>query len=362
MERELGHRRVQCTGRGSYVISLPKEWVRDIGLEKGSEVALKLQNDASLALVPRKITEGRGEDEKPKLKEHLVIVKPKEDPRSLCRKIISLYVASADVIRIRFRDDEGSSRHKVSIKKLARDTLLGLEIVDETPDEITLQTLINQPEFLQTAIRRMAIRALSAIRDAILALRNVDQGGIQSVIDAYNDVNRSSLYVIRQLGFGLEHNLFKESGFRTPKEFLGYGIVCNDIKGIADDAVNIANRITAFKGLIERNAFKGEIVDEELYSRTLSFFSSAHELFEESLKAMLESDYEHADEMISKLESLVTLEEDLVLLMSNKNLNVSPVCGLILDSSRRIVECSRNIAGITLNRTVEEISSIKNSK
>ena len=28
-EKDLGYRRVQCTGRGSYIISLPKEWVEE---------------------------------------------------------------------------------------------------------------------------------------------------------------------------------------------------------------------------------------------------------------------------------------------------------------------------------------------
>ncbi|HUU87685.1 MAG TPA: AbrB/MazE/SpoVT family DNA-binding domain-containing protein, partial [Candidatus Glassbacteria bacterium] len=38
-KRDLGYRRVQSTGRGSYIISLPKNWVKDLGLKKGSEVA-----------------------------------------------------------------------------------------------------------------------------------------------------------------------------------------------------------------------------------------------------------------------------------------------------------------------------------
>ena len=41
-EKDLGYRRVQCTGRGSYIISLPKEWVEDIGLKRGSEIAFNL--------------------------------------------------------------------------------------------------------------------------------------------------------------------------------------------------------------------------------------------------------------------------------------------------------------------------------
>ena len=69
MSRDLGYRKIQCTGRSSYIISLPKEWVSTTKLEKGSELAFKVQEDSSLLLVPRKILEKR-EVAKSTLKEH----------------------------------------------------------------------------------------------------------------------------------------------------------------------------------------------------------------------------------------------------------------------------------------------------
>jgi len=110
--------------------------------------------------------------------------------------------------------------------------------------------------------------------------------------------------------------------------------------------------------------FLKESIDEEVYPQIFNFNSMAHQLFEESLKAMFKRDHEHADKIISRLESFVTLENDLITLMSSKKLdpNVSSIYRLILDSSRRIVDYSRNIAEVTLNRTVEEISSMRTPK
>ena len=65
-EKDLGYRRVQSTGRGSYIISLPKEWVKDIGLKRGSEIAFEVQPDSSLVLVPRKLKETVDEESKQK--------------------------------------------------------------------------------------------------------------------------------------------------------------------------------------------------------------------------------------------------------------------------------------------------------
>ncbi len=363
MKKDLGYRRVQRTGRGSYIISLPKDWVQEIGIERGSEIAFKVHDDSSLILVPRKIMEGRKETEKPKPKEYWIYIDQKSDPQSVCRRITSLYVVSADFIYIRFKDSEIDPKFKTTINNLVKNALLGSEIIDETAKEITVQILINHHSFpIEKAIRRMAILALSANKDAILALKSEDHSLVQSVINAHADVNRLNMYVIRQLKFGLEENLFKDWGFKTPKEFLGYRIVTNDIKSIADNALNIANNISAFKKLLkEKVLFLKEPVDEEVYTQIFNFNSLAHQLLEESLKAMLKRNYSQANKIISRIETFSTLENDLITLMSSKKLdpNVLSILRLIPDSSRRILDYSRNIAEVTLNRTVEEISPMR---
>lgn len=366
MEKDLGYRRVQRTGRGSYITSLPKDWVQEIGIGRGSEIAFKVQDDSSLILVPRKIIEGRKEAEKPKPKECWVYADQKGDPQSVCRRIVSLYLVSADLVHIRFKESEINPRFKIAIKNLVKNKLLGSEIIDETANGITIQILINHPAFpVEQAIRRMAALALSANGNAISAVRNMDQGLIQSVIDVHADVSRLNLYAIRQLKFGLERNLFRDMGFKTPKEFLGYRIVANDLKSIADNALNITNNLMTLKKLIEdKMIFLKEFYDEESYSQIINFNSLTHQLFDESLKSMFKRDYENADEIISQLKSHISLEKDLITLMSSKKLdpNVSLIYRLILDSSRRILDYTRNIAEVTLNRTIEETSSMRGMK
>ena len=50
--KDLEYGRVQCTGRCSFITSLPKDWVQEIGIGRGSEIAFKVQHDSSLILVP----------------------------------------------------------------------------------------------------------------------------------------------------------------------------------------------------------------------------------------------------------------------------------------------------------------------
>jgi phosphate uptake regulator len=57
-EKDLGYRRVQSTGRGSYIISLPKEWVEDI-VKRGSEIAFNIQPDQTSRWFPENHGKGR---------------------------------------------------------------------------------------------------------------------------------------------------------------------------------------------------------------------------------------------------------------------------------------------------------------
>ena len=360
-EKDLGYRRVQSTGRGSYIISLPKEWVQNIGLKRGSEIAFNVQTDSSLVLVPRKLREISGESEESKLKEYCVNVDPKEDSQATLRMIRALYAIGADVIRIRFKSSEDAEKYKTETKNFVRDTFLGSEIIDETPEEITLQILIRHSEFpIEKAVRRMAIVALSANKDAIAALKNRSPSLFESVINSYNDVNRLGLYIVRQLKYGIERNLFRELGFKTPKEFLLYRIAVNDVENIGENAMNIINHLGTFQKMIDDGLlFVKEPMDEEIYSQLVHFNSMAHQLFEDAIKAMFKREYKDAEKMISKREAFVSLENELIMLMSSKKLdpNVASVLRLIFDSSRRIMDYGRNMAELTLNRTVEELCS-----
>ncbi len=360
-EKDLGYRRVQCTGRGSYIISLPKEWVEDIGLKRGSEIAFNIQPDSTLTLVPRKIMEKEGRDDGNKPKEYYINIDPKEPPQSTIRMIRALYAIGADIIRVHFKNTPDVAKYKNDVKNLARDHFLGSEIIDETADEITLQILIKHSEFpIEKAVRRMAIVALAANRDAIAALKDKSTALIESVISAHNDVNRLGLYIVRQLKHGIERNLYRELGFRTPKEFLLYRIAVNDIESIAQNALNIINNLGTLQKLIDsQTLFIKDPIDEEIYNQLVYFSTQAHQLYDESIKALFKRDYKDAEKLISKREALIPLENELILLMSSKKLdpNIASVLRLIFESSRRVMDYSRNIAELTLNRTVDELCS-----
>jgi phosphate uptake regulator len=358
-EKDLGYRRVQCTGRGSFIISLPKEWVQDIGLKRGSEIAFNLEPDQTLNLVPRKIREKTEDAEGTKLKEYYISVDPEENLQSTLRLLQALYVISADIIKVHFKGKGDVSKCKTEVKNFAKETFLGSEIIDETTDEVTLQILVKHSEFpIEKAVRRMVIVALAAHRDVILALKGGNKELFQNVVNAEHDANRLGLYIVRQLKFGIEHNMYRELGFRTPKEFLLYRIIVNDIKDIGENSINIMNNLTTVQKLVDDQLlFMKEPIDEEIFSQMINFNTLAHQLLEDATKAMFKRDYNDAEALIPKRQSYVKLENDLIRLMSSKKMDphINAILRLVLDSSKRILDYGQDIAELTLNRTVEEL-------
>jgi phosphate uptake regulator len=360
MVRDLGYRRVQFAGRGAYIISLPKEWVNEVSIEKGSEIDFIVNDDLSLLLVPRKIVEKKSE-ERLKLNEYWISVSSKDDVEALCRKITALYVVGASLIHVRFSSDlENSAQFRLAIRSLVRNTLLGSEIIDEDQQELIIQILINHFEFpVEKAIRRMFALALLADKSSILAIKDFNRNLVEEAASIFSDVNRLNLYVVRQLKFGLEHSIYKDLGFKSPKEFLGYRIVVNILKNIAENALNLINSIAALKRMIdEQILFVNEPLDEENYSQILQLNSSAHRLLEDSMKAMLKRDYALADKVIAKSKDAAAFESDLVTLLSTKKIdpNIAAILRLAVDNINRMIKYGRDMAEVALNRTVEEVA------
>jgi hypothetical protein len=208
----------------------------------------------------------------------------------------------------------------------------------------------------------MFVLAISMDRDVVSSLRNVDVENLRNVIESDNDLDRLNQYVIRQLKYGVEHKQYKEMGFESPKEFLGYRIVSKNIENVGDNAVTLAKNIMILqKMLSEKILTLSEVKDEEILSCVLNVNSFSHQLFEESLNALFKRDYMMADQIIAEfLSKGVQLEKDAVTSLLTKKLdpNLAYVFMLVLESSRKMMEYSRDIAEVTMNRAVEEISKL----
>lgn len=335
-------RKVQVTGRGSYITSLPKRWVESIGLKQGESIFISQRNDNTLILTPRKVSEETGK------KEFLLQISTDEDLESLFRKVISLYLNGYSLIYLKSGKGRLSSEIKNYIRERARTKLLGSEIVTESEDTMTIQILLSHPELtVDQAFRRILAIAISMNKDVMNALKNLDKALAEDVIRTEDEVDRFSFYIIRQLKLAIQNqSLHKELGLKTPRDILGFRLMTKSVERIADHVENIASNILTMENKI----------DLRLYSKIEEMSSLANSLLLDVEKALFTRNYDSAEEILRRSVKIKNLDQEAMDLLLKNQLNPKDVSRLriILESVRRLIELSTDIAEVVLNLTIEK--------
>ncbi len=336
-------RRLQLTGRGSYIVSVPKEWVHEIGLRKGGEVELRRQQDHSLLLA------GFGKIKTEIEQTRCSLTVPSDiDPGTLTRRLLSLYLIGYTTIEIMSKSGNLSGTVRDSIRDVARRKLVGTEVVTESSKSATLQVLLSSPQLWVTdALRRMSTIAAFMQRDAVSALAGLDRDMTKQIPKIDDEVDRFGLYIVRQLKWAVQHPaLVEKIGLRTPVECLGYRMITKSVERSADHAVRVAENTLSLQ----------EPLGPALMRETQTLSQVSYKTMESALKALFSDDYHLAESVILEKEAISSLENKLVERLLKEKLPAGDLSAvrLILESLRRIGEYATDVAEVVLNLTAEK--------
>ncbi len=340
--KESETRKLQVTGGSTYVISLPKRWVTQNGLEKGSPLLIRQEEDGTLAVLPPQL--GKME----KAEEAIIKVSPEDNSEALIRKTVSVYLQGYNIIHIRAKDQkEILSTQRNAIKTFARNMLVGTEIVIDTSKDLKLQVLLNYPELsVPSALRRMSIITSSMHKDAITALKTIDHQLAKDVRATDYEVNRFHLYIIRQLKMAIQNpRIITEIGLKTPKDCLGYRLITKMVERTADHATNIAKYVQNLK----------KQLDKEFLQSIQEMNTVAISCFETAIESLFRRDFDLADSVFAKASKIVSLEKKALLSSKETDVEEAANIRLVIESVRRIAEYSMDVAEIVLNMTVESV-------
>jgi len=221
-------RKVQVTGGSTYTVSIPKTWATDNGVSAGSTVEFYPEGD-SLFMTP---TSGDERTEGTLDISNLA-------GTDLIRAVMTMYVSGFDVIVL--ENARISTDQRRTIRE-ATQSLVGLEVLEETKSEVVIRDLLDSSELsIHNAVTRMRLIALSMLEDALLALRELDSDLAHDVIQRDDDVDRLWMVVSR---------IFRAT-LRTPKAAEELGLpreICFDyhssarqLERIGDHATKIAH-------------------------------------------------------------------------------------------------------------------------
>lgn len=333
-------RKIQVTGGSTYIISLPKRWVEQVGLGRGSMVSIVQRDDLTLCVHPKG---SRGEEEARKA---IITVSDNITPESLIRRVVSAYLVGYNIIQLRNPNKRIDTSQRYSVKDFTRKKLVGTEILSDLPRELTLQVLLSYTELsVKDALRRMSVISASMHRDALITLETDDPQLAREVIAMDDEVDRFGLYIIRLLKAAVsDSHILREIGLRAPRECLGYRLITKSVERMADHAVNIAQNSLA----LTLSTLNEEIVTE---LRTMS--ESALKVFEEAVDALFDGDYAAADRVFGRAEETRGREAGAIQkTIKNAPPEDVPALRLIIESIRRTAEYGSDIAEMVLNMTI----------
>ncbi len=334
-------RKLQYTGGSSYIVSLPKKWIKDLGLKQGDHVVILRQGNSVLQIAPASKRVAKEQ------REATIEVSKDNNPYFIARKLIALYFLGFNVITIVPKEDRLLVEQREVIKSIVRRVLMGTEIIADSATGITLQVLINLLDLsVDAAFKRMLLIAKSMYHDTLLALKenNVELAG--EVVKSDDEVDRFSFYIVRQLKIAIKNeHLLKEIGLEEPRNCLGYRLIAKSVERVADHAVVIA------RDIIENPHPLNKDIVEKIAS--MSYF--ALEVLDDACLSMFKRDYEAADKAIEKARRIDDMERAILRAVSRpRDISELYRIKLITENIRRVAEYASDIAEIVLNMTVQQ--------
>ncbi len=324
-------RKIQITGGSTYIVSLPKKWVKKTGVKNGDYIVLNPRADGTLLISPQ-LKHGKG---KPKKSINIDY----DETEKMTRKFIAAYLSGYDIIEFRSKN-----RLTPPVRQRIRDLsqyVIGPEIIDETMTSMTAQDLIDASEFsLKNGLRRMHVITREMHRDAIIALKEKDTQLAKDVESRDDEVDKLYWMIAKQYNLILQDVFFAEKMGITAVGALSYLLIARAIERIADHAKKLASNI---ENIHTNNKIISSIV--EVSTKISAILDAAMNAFH--AKRFEESnDVVNTAKKISK--GINKLRHDLMEIKENTLETVS--FAYIIDSIERIRSYALDIAEISINQ------------
>ena len=236
-------RKLQITGGSTYLVSLPKEWIKKNKLSQGDPVVIFETSEGKLIIDPQY-------SEREELNSVTIEIPKMKSSKSgfdLGREITAAYLFGYDIISI-ISDKNISPNERVSVKQRIR-KLIGIEIVEETAKTISLQCLVSNTLPLNKSLERTYRIASQMHQDSITALIEGDEKLAKNVIERDDDVDRLYFLIVRQLRAAIQDPKIARKIGVSAIECLDYRVIAKSIEFLADLATDIAERFLKLKDL-----------------------------------------------------------------------------------------------------------------
>ncbi|MDZ5810384.1 phosphate uptake regulator PhoU [Halorubrum sp. AD140] len=324
-------RKVQVTGGSTYTVSIPKTWATANDVEAGTEIEFYPDGD-SLFLTPR--------SEEERTRGTLDVTDLSK--QALTRAVTTMYVSGFDVIEL--EGTEITTEQRSTVREAVQ-SLVGLEVLEETRSRVVIQDLLDSSELsIHNAVTRMRLISLSMLEDAIDALSERDHDLARDVISRDDDLDRLWLVVSRIFRATLRTPKAAEELGLPREECFDYHSSARQLERIGDHATKIAHLTLNIE----------EPLPSEVVEAVDDLHEDAVEVIDTAMDALFADEPEEATRLANEARTGVRAIDERVRAIDELLRDLDParaqLLGLVVDSVLRSADYGGNVAETALQK------------
>lgn len=352
-------------GTSTLAVSLPSDWVKSSGIKRGDLIYFHYDEENTLTLItsnnlPETPTEASE-----------IYADLCADPSMLSKIIIANYILGRDIIKV-----ISSNRLNSDFVDVIRQTvqrLIGIAIMEETPNQVVLQSSIDITKFpIHTLIRRLFIIASTMYQEAVDAFLKSETSLAKDTINRQVEADSMFWVIIRLLDSAQrDRDIANRIEIQNPVQILWYRIAAQCLSRIASWSEKIAAKVVALES-------RRELIGERLVTEIQSLSDNTYNIIEQSIDSLFSSDIELANQVIENYTTLQNTEEQIQeaicshAYLQRKSFSVNQYfkgkdtiescviaqLSFILWSIRRTAELGAEIAELAITRTLSKDTKI----
>ena len=297
-------RKVQRLGPSTLAMTLPAEWARQHGVQKGDEVTVRESSKGVLTITPES---ARKEESEATI--HIEGL----DANAVERAIIGQYVLGRRIIHVTAEETLGSEH--INAVYNAETQLMGLGVIEETPERITIRCSVDPEDFaFHNLIERLESTGRTMRGEAMKAIAHDNRDLAERALNRERQANKIFVLLLRLIFTAYQNpSLARAVGLEDGFPLIAYRSVAKNLELTADNAEHMAEVVLDSNrdrmGLDETTIRKIRDYNDKLDVLTqLAVEAIVEQDFEKSLEAQ-ELYEELSDEELSLLKDLPEMDK-----------------------------------------------------
>ena len=333
-------RKVQKVGYSTLSVSLPMNWAKKAGVEKGDLVFISEESDGALRLTTE---QGKVEDNTI----YIVNVDRCDNTKVLARVIVGNYVLGRNLIKV--ESERRLMREQIESIREVTQRLLGIGIIEESDRHLLLQCSINPSTFpLETVVRRLFVITSIMFKEILDSLIDGDMELAKDAITREYEADTIYWLLARLLASAQQSRVIAESiGISDPMDIVQYSIIAWYLEMIGDRVNNIAESIIDLQP-------KRDESDDDLIDRLTQIGMIAFTMYDKAVKSVFDKNLNVASDAVDLYETVDNEESSLLKKFQNgSSPDVAASVSEIAWDLKIIAEHSAAIAEIAIDNVLK---------